>query len=64
MSLISVTMDDAQFTKDMKNITEYMVGFLDGAKAGKPNLLKNLGVVIKEILENLYYDILNIDFNL
>jgi hypothetical protein len=45
-------MDDAQFTKDMKNITGYMAGFLDGAKAGKPNLLKNLGVVIKEILES------------
>jgi hypothetical protein len=45
-------MDDSKFTKDMKNITEYMIGFLDGAKAGKPNLLKNLGVVIKEILEN------------
>jgi len=52
MSYISVTMDDAQFTKDMKNITGYMAGFLDGAKAGKPNLLKNLGVVIKEILES------------
>jgi hypothetical protein len=45
-------MDDSQFTKDMKNITDYMIGFLDGAKAGKPLLLKNLGVAIKEILEN------------
>jgi hypothetical protein len=45
-------MDDSQFTKDMKNITDYMIGFLDGAKSGKPLLLKNLGIIIKEILEN------------
>jgi hypothetical protein len=52
MSLLTVNFNDSQFTKDMKNITDYMIGFLDGAKAGKPNLLKNLGIVIKEILEN------------
>jgi hypothetical protein len=51
MITIATTFDDAQFTKDMKNITEYMYGFVDGTKAGKPQLMNLLGVSVKTILE-------------
>ena len=52
MITIAPSFDDTQFTKDMKNITEYMYGFVDGTKAGKPELMKLLGVSVKEILED------------
>lgn len=51
MITVAPAFDDAQFTKEMKNITEYMFGFIDGVKAGKPELMKVLGVSVKEILE-------------
>ena len=51
MITIAPSFDDKQFTKDMKSITEYMFGFLEGTKAGKPQLMKLLGVSVKEILE-------------
>jgi hypothetical protein len=51
MITIAPSFNDAQFTKDMKNITEYMYGFVDGTKAGKPQLMKLLGVSVKTILE-------------
>jgi hypothetical protein len=43
--LISLRFDDLQFEKDMRNILDYSVGFLDGAKRGKPEFLKNLGKI-------------------
>lgn len=51
MTIITPSFDDAQFTKDMKSVTEYMLGFLDGTRAGKPQLMKLVGVSVKEILE-------------
>jgi hypothetical protein len=48
--MISVKFDTKQFSKDMKNLTEYAVGFLDGAKRGKVELLKDVGERTKEIL--------------
>ena len=41
--MISVKFNSAQFAKDMNNIVNYSVGFLDGAKAGKKELLENIG---------------------
>jgi hypothetical protein len=51
MIILSANFNDDQFTKDMKSITEYMLGFVNGAIAGKPQLMKLLGVSVKEILE-------------
>lgn len=51
MITMSPTFDDTQFTKDMKSITDYMFGFVEGINAGKPELMKILGVSVKEILE-------------
>lgn len=43
-------MDDSKFMRDMNNITEYAIGFLEGAQQGKPKLLANLGIEVKELL--------------
>lgn len=48
--MITVKIDDAQFMRDMKNLMGYSTGFLDGAKFGKPNLLKNLGIELRELV--------------
>ena len=40
-----------QFQKDMKNIMEYSQGFLDGTKAGRVVFFKELGLEVKNILE-------------
>ena len=53
MTTITPSFDDAQFTKDMKSVTEYMLGFLDGTRAGKPQLMKLVGVSVKEIDFNI-----------
>lgn len=46
-----VSVDTKQFKKDMNNIVEYSLGYLDGIKAGKSVFFKNLGLNMKEVLE-------------
>jgi hypothetical protein len=48
---MKVIMNDAAFKKDMKNIIDYSVGFLEGVQAGKMKFLNNVGVMTKELLE-------------
>jgi hypothetical protein len=48
--MIKVKFDNRQFRRDMKNLTEYAVGFLEGAKRGKLELLKEVGERTKEML--------------
>jgi hypothetical protein len=48
---MKVIMNDAMFKKDMKNIIDYSIGFLEGVQAGKTKFLHNLGAMTKEILE-------------
>ena len=48
---MKVIMNDLAFKKDMKNIINYSIGFLEGVQAGKIKFLNNLGVMTKEILE-------------
>jgi hypothetical protein len=48
---MKVIMNDAAFKKDMKNIMNYSVGFLEGVQAGKIKFLNNVGVMTKELLE-------------
>jgi hypothetical protein len=48
---MKVLMNDAAFKKDMKNIMNYSIGFLDGVQAGKIKFLNNVGVMTKELLE-------------
>ena len=44
-------MNDAAFKKEMKNIIEYSIGFLEGAQAGKTQFLNNMGKLTTEILK-------------
>jgi hypothetical protein len=46
-----VIMNDVAFKKDMKNIIDYSVGFLQGIQAGKVKFLNNVGVLTRELLE-------------
>lgn len=49
--MIKLAFDDKAFLKDMKNIVEYSVGYLDGIHAGKKEFLNNLGVNSLEMLK-------------
>ena len=44
-------MNDSMFKKEMKNIINYSVGFLEGAQAGKTQFLGNMGKLTTEILK-------------
>jgi hypothetical protein len=44
-------MNTAMFEKDMKNIIEYSIGFLEGIQGGKQAFLHALGEETKSILE-------------
>ena len=48
---MKVIMNDNAFKKDMKNIMNYSIGFLEGVQAGKVRFLNNLGLMTKELLE-------------
>ena len=48
---MKVLMNDAAFKKDMKNIMNYSLGFLEGVQAGKTKFLNNVGILTKELLE-------------
>jgi hypothetical protein len=48
---MKVKMNDTMFKKEMKNIIDYSVGFLEGIQAGKTKFLNNVGAMTKELLE-------------
>jgi hypothetical protein len=48
---MKVIMNNAAFKKDMKNIIDYSIGFLEGVKVGKTPFLNNMGIMTKELLE-------------
>jgi hypothetical protein len=48
---MKVIMNDTAFKKDMKNIMNYSIGFLEGVQVGKTKFLNNVGLMTKEILE-------------
>jgi hypothetical protein len=48
---MKVKMNDTMFKKEMKNIIDYSVGFLEGIQAGKTKFLNNIGIMTKELLE-------------
>ena len=43
-------MDDKKFMREMNNVVEYAIGFLDGTAQGKTNLLNNLGQELSTII--------------
>lgn len=46
-----VIMNDTMFKKEIKNIMDYSIGFLEGIQAGKTKFLNNVGIMTKELLE-------------
>jgi hypothetical protein len=48
--MIITRFNSSQFAKEMNNLMEYSVGFLEGAKRGKFKLLEEVGEKTKEIL--------------
>lgn len=48
---MKVLMNDAAFKKEMKNIMNYSIGFLEGVQAGKTKFLHNVGILTRELLE-------------
>lgn len=49
--MIKVKFDNKKVAKDMDNIFEYSIGFLQGVEAGKSEFFTRLGAGIKEILK-------------
>ena len=45
------TFDDKQFLKDMNNLVDYSVGFMDGIKMGKQKFLHSVGRSVQDKLE-------------
>ena len=54
--LMIATLDTKKFEKQMNNIVEYSMGFLDGVKSGKKAMLDNIGVGTIEALKR-YIDV-------
>ena len=46
-----ITFDNKMFKKDMKNIIDYSIGFLDGVKKGKTDFLKIIGLETVELMK-------------
>lgn len=49
--MIAVKLDSNLLRKEMNNIVDYSIGFLDGAKKGKNIFLNNLGKDVLELLK-------------
>lgn len=47
---MKLVVDDKRFMQEMNNFVAYAEGFLDGAKIGKPALLRNLGEQLKQMV--------------
>jgi hypothetical protein len=50
--MFKVKYDNAKFTREMDNLLEYSLGFIEGAKRGYPAFLNQLGVTMTETLRN------------
>ena len=49
--MITVRMNQTSLIKDLNNIVEYSMGFLDGVQKGKRLFLNALGSSVREMLE-------------
>ena len=49
--MISVKLNSLSLTKDLNNIVQYSLGFVDGINKGKRVFLSKVGASVKEILE-------------
>ena len=50
--MITAKFDTRRFMKDMNNVIQYSVGFIEGTQKGKKAFLAKIGLMTKEILED------------
>jgi hypothetical protein len=50
--MILAKFDSRQFMKEMNNLVEYSIGFVDGVKLGKVSLFNKMGEELKDFLAN------------
>jgi len=50
--VVAVTIDSDKFAKDMNNIVQYSLGFIDGANRGKVALMQDIGKLVVEGLKD------------
>lgn len=48
--MIGVDINDKKLVKDLNNVVQYSMGFLDGVKIGKAKMLNDLGLELKELV--------------
>ncbi len=49
--MISIKLNSNALTKDLNNIVQYSLGFIDGVHKGKKVLFSKIGASVKEMLE-------------
>lgn len=49
--MIDVKFNDAEFMRDMDNIAEYAIGFLEGVERGRLSMMQAIGESTREVLE-------------
>ena len=59
--MISIKWDDKEFNKEMNNLVQYSLGFLDGIKSGKRVFLDNLGKRTTEALKDFIDGMARVD---
>lgn len=58
---IAITWDDRTFKKEMDNLIQYSIGFLDGVKSGKNVFLNNLGKSTVDALKDFIDSMARVD---
>jgi hypothetical protein len=58
---IAISWDNKQFNKEMNNLIEYSIGFVEGVESGKAAFLNNLGKSVIEYLENFIDSMARVD---
>jgi hypothetical protein len=48
--MISMKVDDRKLVKDLNNVVQYSIGFLDGVNLGKNKMLNTLGAELRELV--------------
>ena len=58
---MKTVIDDTMFMRDMNNILEYSIGFMDGVQSGKQKFLENLGKSSIEVLKDYVDSMARVD---
>lgn len=58
---IAISWDDRKFQKEMENLIQYSIGFLDGVKSGKNAFLNNLGKSTVDALKDFIDSMARVD---